>query len=693
MRVLVVEDDKGIAEGLAAHLTRAGHAVDCTPGIGPAWRALAGSLTTWSCWTWGCPMATAPTCCGGCARYRPGGCPTRHAGADHDRARPRFRAHRRVGSRRRRLPDQALRPGRAGGAHARAHPPPGRPRPSHHPLWRAGDRSGGPQRAARGRTRGAVGARVLGAAGADRGAASRAVPRADRGQALQLGQRAGKQRDRGARAPLRRKLGESLVRTVRGVGYYVPAERTDERIAQAQPHRPPAGVGARLAHPGVGHLHRLRLHDRGARGGRTHRRPPGQRQLAAAAARPVGAAGQPGPAARRRQQGLQGARLPALAHGRDVGCERTDARAHGDAPTPPFSARGFRHAAAGPAAAGLARLFALGRRQGAQAGGAAVAAERDDLAADIAGQVIEPGLWLLPVVALVLGLAIHRGLRPCAAWRRRCMRWIRSARRRWRRPCPTRSSPPTWTRSTAWWIATRPRYARARAGQRVRARTAHAAGLHCAAGARHRRHAGGPGAAGGAGAPAGRRTARRRGAGAPARPGARQPGRTGRNGRDPGPGRARAPGRVGVRAGRARRRARTGAHQCGPVPAVRTSGAAGTGAAQPGAERAGAHAARHAGGSRAGSGRPRAAGERRRTAAQRMAGRGRAAGPAAAAARPGPPRGGESRRPARASFEPEVALPGTGAPGGCASMAKPSRRFRRRSPSPCRPAHRGAGRR
>jgi len=38
--------------------------------------------------------------------------------------------------------------------------------------------------------------------------------------------------------------------------------------------------------------------------------------------------------------------------------------------------------------------------------------ERDDLAADIAGQVVEPGLWLLPVVALVLGLAIHRGLRP-----------------------------------------------------------------------------------------------------------------------------------------------------------------------------------------------------------------------------------------------------------------------------------------
>lgn len=38
--------------------------------------------------------------------------------------------------------------------------------------------------------------------------------------------------------------------------------------------------------------------------------------------------------------------------------------------------------------------------------------ERDDLAEDIAEQVIEPGMWLLPVVALALGLAIWRGLRP-----------------------------------------------------------------------------------------------------------------------------------------------------------------------------------------------------------------------------------------------------------------------------------------
>lgn len=38
--------------------------------------------------------------------------------------------------------------------------------------------------------------------------------------------------------------------------------------------------------------------------------------------------------------------------------------------------------------------------------------ERDDLAEDIAEQVATPGLWLLPVVAIVLALAIRRGLRP-----------------------------------------------------------------------------------------------------------------------------------------------------------------------------------------------------------------------------------------------------------------------------------------
>lgn len=41
--------------------------------------------------------------------------------------------------------------------------------------------------------------------------------------------------------------------------------------------------------------------------------------------------------------------------------------------------------------------------------------ERDELAEDIAEQMIEPGLWLLPVVALALGLALRRGLKPLYA--------------------------------------------------------------------------------------------------------------------------------------------------------------------------------------------------------------------------------------------------------------------------------------
>ena len=41
--------------------------------------------------------------------------------------------------------------------------------------------------------------------------------------------------------------------------------------------------------------------------------------------------------------------------------------------------------------------------------------ERRELAWDIAGQVAQPGLWLLPAVALALGLAIRRGLRPLQA--------------------------------------------------------------------------------------------------------------------------------------------------------------------------------------------------------------------------------------------------------------------------------------
>lgn len=85
----------------------------------------------------------------------------------------------------------------------------------------------------------------------------------------------------------------------------------------------------------------------------------------------------------------------------------------GDAPVPPFAApEGFATLQLGQPARSW-RAFS--RWDAARAHKLVVLlsqAERDELAADIAGQVTEPGLWLLPVVALVLGLAIHRGLRP-----------------------------------------------------------------------------------------------------------------------------------------------------------------------------------------------------------------------------------------------------------------------------------------
>jgi two-component system sensor histidine kinase QseC len=85
----------------------------------------------------------------------------------------------------------------------------------------------------------------------------------------------------------------------------------------------------------------------------------------------------------------------------------------GDAPLPPFaSPEGFATLQLGQPAQpwrafsrwneGRTRKLMVLLSQG----------ERDDLAHDIADQVVAPGLWLLPAVALVLGLAIHRGLRP-----------------------------------------------------------------------------------------------------------------------------------------------------------------------------------------------------------------------------------------------------------------------------------------
>jgi two-component system sensor histidine kinase QseC len=85
----------------------------------------------------------------------------------------------------------------------------------------------------------------------------------------------------------------------------------------------------------------------------------------------------------------------------------------GDAPTPPFSAaEGFATLRLGDPPQPWRAFSRWDAAHGNRIMVLLSESERDDLATDIAGQVIEPGLWLLPVVALVLGLAIHRGLRP-----------------------------------------------------------------------------------------------------------------------------------------------------------------------------------------------------------------------------------------------------------------------------------------
>jgi two-component system sensor histidine kinase QseC len=88
----------------------------------------------------------------------------------------------------------------------------------------------------------------------------------------------------------------------------------------------------------------------------------------------------------------------------------------GDAPLPPFdTAEGFATLKLGEAGRAPSAWRAFSRWDAGHERKLMVLlmlSEREDLADDIAQQVIEPALWLLPVIALVLGLAIQRGLRP-----------------------------------------------------------------------------------------------------------------------------------------------------------------------------------------------------------------------------------------------------------------------------------------
>ncbi|MEO6745755.1 MAG: histidine kinase dimerization/phospho-acceptor domain-containing protein [Caldimonas sp.] len=86
----------------------------------------------------------------------------------------------------------------------------------------------------------------------------------------------------------------------------------------------------------------------------------------------------------------------------------------GEAPVPPFSAaEGFADLVLGSEKTGWRTFARWDRSEPARRLMVMLKKEeRDALAFDIAGQVAEPGLWLLPMIALVLGFAIRRGLRP-----------------------------------------------------------------------------------------------------------------------------------------------------------------------------------------------------------------------------------------------------------------------------------------
>ncbi len=85
----------------------------------------------------------------------------------------------------------------------------------------------------------------------------------------------------------------------------------------------------------------------------------------------------------------------------------------GSAPLPPFNAaEGFSNLSLGPSAMAWRSFGQWSSDRSRKITVLLDLRERDDLAEDIAEQMVEPGLWLLPVVALALGLALWRGLRP-----------------------------------------------------------------------------------------------------------------------------------------------------------------------------------------------------------------------------------------------------------------------------------------
>ena len=85
----------------------------------------------------------------------------------------------------------------------------------------------------------------------------------------------------------------------------------------------------------------------------------------------------------------------------------------GEAPLPPFAQReGFTDLQLGTPATAWRSFSQWDAAHSRQVVVLVKTGERDELAADVAAQLAGPGLWLLPVVALALGMAILRGLQP-----------------------------------------------------------------------------------------------------------------------------------------------------------------------------------------------------------------------------------------------------------------------------------------
>ena len=88
----------------------------------------------------------------------------------------------------------------------------------------------------------------------------------------------------------------------------------------------------------------------------------------------------------------------------------------GEAPVPPLTQRdGFADLRLGTPATAWRSFSQWDAAHGRQVMVLVKIEEREDLAQDVAAQLAEPGLWLLPVVALALGAVILHGLQPLQA--------------------------------------------------------------------------------------------------------------------------------------------------------------------------------------------------------------------------------------------------------------------------------------